>query len=90
MTMWDSATYGPIASFAAHDDAIYAAAFSPDSRTLVTGGRGQEIGIWDGHTAAPKRMLRGHGQFVSGLAFSPDGTRLASASWFLTIKLWDV
>jgi WD40 repeat protein len=76
--------------------AIRCLAFSPDGRTLATGGRDHNIRMWVVGTDAqgqPKISVRveltGHGEDVLGLAFSPDGQLLASASDDRMIRLWD-
>lgn len=74
-------------------------AFSPDGRTLATGGRqGPRVGeggrrgdlvLWrfgDGARADP---LDGHTSAIAAVAFSRDGRQLASAD-SRTVRLWDV
>jgi hypothetical protein len=71
-----------------------AAAFSPDSRLLATGGSGNEIQLWN--VADPRRPviagppLTGHTGSVADLAFAADGRTLVSASQDRTLRLWDV
>ena len=64
-------------------------AFSPDSRTLATGGW-RELYLWDLDTAERKAALTGHLHYdgVISTAFSPDGQTLASASAD-ELLLWD-
>lgn len=61
-------------------------AFSPDSRTLVSGGG--DIIVWDLKTGKERSSLSGHSQFVSSVAISRDNKTLVSGSPDRTIKIW--
>ena len=62
-------------------------AFSPNSRTLVTGGWG-ELSLWDVDTGEHKAVLTGHLEGVISVVFSPDGRTLTSGSPD-ELHLWD-
>lgn len=74
--------------------AIYAAALSPDGRTLAVGG----IGVGSGNPiyliALPsgqiEKLLLGHRRGVMALAFAGDGRRLASGGHDSLARLWNV
>jgi WD40 repeat protein/serine/threonine protein kinase len=72
--LWDVATGRTIGPALKQSQPIWAAAFSPDGRVLLTGSRGGEIQYWLTATGSPlgPHMLRiGN---VNAVAFSPDGT----------------
>jgi WD40 repeat protein len=80
-----------------HVSAVLAVAFSPDGRTLVSGGADatvdyntpdNTIRLWDVASGNPLAILAGHTDAVRSLAFSPDGTMLASGSFDETVRLW--
>jgi WD40 repeat protein len=71
-----------------HRGEVYAVAFSPDGRTLVSGGQDGTIRFWDPATGQELAKLAAHKNCVNQLAFTPDGQTLASASCDHTIKLW--
>lgn len=78
---------------AAHKDAIYTMAFSPDGKTLATAGYDRVIHLWDADATEaklnPRLTLKDHSDAVYGLAFHPDGKLLASASADRAVKVWD-
>jgi hypothetical protein len=74
------------------DENVWALAFSPDSKRLVTaGGRRTSPGqlqIWDVGTRKPL-VTRRASPGVRSVAFSPDGLILATGHWEGDIKLRD-
>ena len=75
-----------------HTSWIYSLAFSPDGRTLASGGWDEWIRMWDVETGRERAVLEDHKSEVYCLAFSPDGKTLASGSAnnSSVVKLWDV
>jgi eukaryotic-like serine/threonine-protein kinase len=98
LKLYDLATWVEVASVPAHRSHILGLAFSPDGRTLATGGTDQVILLWDvaslaGRTgsrqaAQPVKQLRGHRGSLYALTFFPDGQKLLSASLDGTVKTW--
>jgi WD40 repeat protein len=68
---------------------IMAAAFSPDGKRIVTGGRQATLTLWDAEKATEIRTFPRHENDIQGVAFSPDGLRIASASGDQTVRVWD-
>src|SRR5262249_1385325 len=76
---------------------VKAVAFSPDGKTLASGGGIREsrivtgeVKLWDVATGKEKANFKGKLDSMEAIAFSPDGKTLASLSRFSTVKLWDV
>jgi WD40 repeat protein len=88
--LWNVATGKEQASLKGHTEMVLAVVFSPDGKTLATGGEDHTIKLWDVAKGKEIATLQGHADKVLSLAFSNDGKMLASGSADKTIKLWDV
>ena len=78
-----------IATLEGHTAWLRSVAFSPDGKTLASGGEDRTVKLWDVATKQDISTLP-HGSRVNSAAFSPDGKTLASGSVDATVKLWDV
>ena len=68
---------------------VVAAAFSPDSKKIVTANLGDKTArIWDVDSGKEMQKLEGHKNNVMGVAFSPDGKKIATASSDKTARIW--
>src|SRR5437868_6479344 len=59
-----------------HPGGAIIVAFSPDGKTLASGGNDELIGLWNPSTGAELRRFKGHDDGVNALAFAPDGKTL--------------
>lgn len=83
---------GIVATLKGHTEIVYAVAFSPDGKYVVTGSFDKTLKLWE--TATGKEIKSfggpaGHQNLVLSVAFSPNGRVLASGAADHTAKLWD-
>jgi WD40 repeat protein len=85
----DARTHETAALFSGHENTVFKAAFSPDSRRLATCSRDHTVRLWQ-VGSSDCQVLAGHSGEVYAVAFHPDGTRLASAGQDRAVWLWDL
>jgi WD40 repeat protein len=99
--LMDTATWKDVAApggqeiLGRSDDRVWAMAFTPDGKTLVTAaGRGagspMPLTLWDVTTRKELARLTGHRTAVEALAMSGDGKLLASADQDGRVIIWDL
>ena len=91
VTLWNAELGWVQTNFPAHRRAVTGVAFTPDGRTLATGGVEGMAKLWNLATQREIVTLKGHLQSVHALDVSPDGSRLATGSGGAeSVKLWDI
>jgi serine/threonine-protein kinase len=69
---------------------LYALKFSPDGKTLASGGNDKLVRLWDVETGKALKVLAEHKNTVFCLAYSRDGKFLASGGQDGVVLIWDV
>ena len=89
--VWDLAT-GQVLMALEHGSVVYSVAYSPDGRTIATGGDQDdgEARLWDTESGALLKKFAAHAEPVLSVAFSRDGRQLLTASYDKTARLWDI
>ena len=72
-----------------HTDKIRSAAFSPNSRHLVSGSHEKTAIVWDLKSGRARLRLEGHRDWVWAVAYSLDGSHIATGSADRSVKIWD-
>ncbi|MFI6522230.1 WD40 repeat domain-containing serine/threonine protein kinase [Spirillospora sp. NPDC050679] len=85
VTLWDCAARKRLGVLR-HRQGVYAAAFSPDGRTLATAS-GRAVSLWNlstrTGTTLPERR-----DVISALSYAPDGRTLAVGGYDGAVELW--
>jgi WD40 repeat protein len=92
---WNGTTGEPVGFALEHPSLVWALAFSPDAKTLLTGcgpryAKAGEARLWDWVTDKPLGPALRHGGEVRAVAFSPDGKTALTGSLDGTARLWPV
>jgi len=69
--MWDAATAMPIRRTLVHQGVVNSVAYSPDSKTILTGSSDKTARQWDAATGLPIGQPLAHQGEVSSVAYSP-------------------
>jgi WD40 repeat protein len=72
-----------------HEGNAWSVRFSPDGKTLATGGGDGSVKVWDVASGQLRETFQGHEARVLGLQFSVDGRTLYSAG-SKTVIAWDL
>ena len=80
----------PIRRFLGHSDDVSQAAFSPDGRWILSGGRDGTMCLWEFETGRLLRTFAGHTGNVLSVVFSRDGRNALSSGYDGTVRYWDV
>ena len=87
--IYDTDTFKEIFAFPAHQNSVFALAFTPDDKYLLSGGRDAAIRIWEHEHAFENYLnLPAHWFTVNDIQFSPNGKYFASASRDKSAKIW--
>ena len=89
--LWDVEEGKCIEVFRGHTHRLRAIAFSPDDKTIVSGGWDHRLKIWnidEGNESL--RSLQGKTDWICSADISPDGQFVVSGSDDKTLKLWNV
>lgn len=74
----------------AHGNSVFAVAYSPDGRYLLSGGRDAMLRVWDvANDYALISEQPAHWYTVNHIVYSPDGTLFATASRDKTCRIWN-
>lgn len=89
--LWDAATGECVGTLPGHKQGVWAVAFSPDGKTMITGAEGGSVRLWDAAAGTELRALASSEDAVpaSAITFSPDGTKVLTGSWEPAAILWD-
>lgn len=86
--LWDARTGRLLRSLGNYTQSVYAVKFSPDGKSLLTGG--DDLLLWDLSRGTVKRNFIGHQDTVYSVAFLAGGRQVVSAGYDGTMRIWDI
>jgi WD40 repeat protein len=87
-TVWDTRSGRRLATLRGHSS-VFAMAYSPDGRRILTGGGDGTARLWDAATGRLILCLAGHHATVLALAFSADGQWIATGARSGEVVIWN-
>jgi WD40 repeat protein len=87
LQLWDLAAREEAATLRGHQASVTGVAFTPDSRSLISGSWDRTVKRWPVPPPAPD-LFPAHHSPIAAVAFSRDGSRLATADVRHAIQLW--
>jgi len=85
--LWNAAS-GQLLRRISVPDSLSAAAFLPNGRLAIAGGRSGSVGVWDLQTGREIRRMQGHSQQVTAVAIAPSGRYALSAGYDNAVRMW--
>lgn len=86
--LWEMETFKPTKWLGVHNQAIWAIAFGPDSRSVLSGGMDRTGYLWDTWNGKQLQRMKGHLDWILSTAFAADGKTAWTASQDGTVRLW--
>jgi len=78
-------------SFNAHRFSANVVRYTPDNKTLISGGKDAHLNFWDvGNNYQHIKSVPAHNFAIYDIVFNPAGTLFATASRDKTIKIWNM
>jgi WD40 repeat protein len=71
-----------------HPSGVWAAAFSPDGKTILTGCFNGTAWLWDAATARPLGSPMRHQAILAAVAFGPEGKTALTGSTDGEVRVW--
>jgi WD40 repeat protein/serine/threonine protein kinase len=87
--VWDAKTGDVVAKLSGHARFTFCLAFSPDGKSLASGGADGTVRTWDVSAATQRFQVADDREAVFALAYTPDGREIVSGGWQQSARVRD-
>lgn len=82
--------FHPIANLVGHTNSVFALGYTPDEKTLISGGRDAHLKFWKTENYQLSENVVAHMYAINYLSYQEDGKYLVTCSMDKSMKIWDV
>ena len=86
----DTRTGRTTQTFSGYKVSVKCVAFSPDGKTLASGGSDGSMRLWDISTGKHKKEVYWYRRAIDSVGFSPDGKQVVYGTIDRNVLLWDI
>lgn len=73
-----------------HQGLAWCVAFSPDGRSILSGGSDHKVFLWDAEAGKLIRSIGTHSSGITSVCFLPDSQRCATGTGGGSLRIWNV
>lgn len=82
--------FHPITNLVGHTNSVFALGYTPDEKTLISGGRDAHLKFWKTENYQLSENVVAHMYAINYLSYQEDGKYLVTCSMDKSMKIWDV
>src|SRR5207244_113275 len=88
--LWNAVDGKEVKNLGAHTGAVYAVAFSSDSKQLASAGQDMTVKVWDVVGMKEVKTMKVSDIALTGIAFSQDGKSVLTVGLDRFLRVWDI
>ncbi len=88
--LWRVGSWSRAATLPRHGEAVLSLLWTPDDRTLISGGRDNYVHLWDMPAGRHRKELFRHSNDVGRMVLDASGRFLLTGGMYQSARLWDL